>query len=326
MAQQPEVVKQSELLNQFVLDRSTMAELGQVEVLWMYPKVHRVLGFICKSGWLGQKKTAFNLDQLDTIGNNGILVNFKPVDTDVEKVRQLDTLVNWEVWTDAGDKAGKITDYLFNLRTGEIEHYLFAASDWSGITGSAYLLPSNYVLRIGNRRVLVSEEAVRSFAIYREGIQEKLTKMTGFLQDEKSQVTQELRSLFNQAKTATGTARERAQVLAEQAREKAQILAERVKEKTYDVVEQWDGLEVTIVPSDIFEPDPLEDWDDEDFIQPTVNVQAQPVVDEIVDKPPTNKADVLDDWDDEKCVEPSAKRQIESSNNEDLEDDDDPWI
>ncbi len=326
MAQQPEVVKQSELLNQFVLDRSTMAELGQVEVLWMYPKVHRVLGFICKSGWLGQKKTAFNLDQLETIGANGILVTSRPIDTDVEKVRQLETLVSWEVWTDAGNKAGKIIDYLFNLRTGEIEHYLFAVSDWSGITGSAYLLPSNYVLRIGNRRVLVSEEAVRSFTVYREGIQEKLTKMTGFLQEEKSQVTQELRSLFNQAKTATETARERAQILAEQAKEKAQILAEQVKERTYDMVEQWDELEGTIEPPDFSEPDPLEDWDDEDFIQPTVNVQAQPVVDKVFGKSPITEAESLDGWDKEELIEPPVKRQDELSTAEDLEDDDDPWI
>ncbi len=323
MVQQPEVVKQSELLNQFVLDRSTMAELGQVEVLWMYPKVHRVLGFICKSGWLGQKKTAFNLDQLHTIGNNGILVNSRPVDTDVEKVRQLETLVNWEVWTDAGNKAGKIIDYLFNLRTGVIEHYLFATSDWSGITGSAYLLPSNYVLKIGNRRVLVSEEAVRSFAIYREGIQEKLTKMTGFLQEEKSQVTQELRSLFTQAKTATETARGRAQILAEQAREKAQTLAEQVREKTYDVVEQWDELEVTIEPPDVSESDPLEDWDDEDFVQPTVNVQAQPVENKERYQPIINEAD-LDSWDDEELIAPPAKPP-EILKDKELEDDD-PWI
>ena len=320
MAQQPEVVKQSELLNQFVLDRSTMAELGQVEVLWMYPKVHRVLGFICKSGWLGQKKTAFNLDQLHTIGQNGILVNSRPVDTDVEKVRKLETLVGWEVWTDAGNKAGKIIDYLFNLRTGIIEHYLFTASDWSGITGSAYLLPSNYVLKLGNRRVLVSEEAIRSFSIHREGIQEKLTKMTGFLQEEKSHVTQELRLLFSQAKTATETARGRAQILAEQAREKAQTLAEQVREKTYDVVEQWDESEVTIEPPD--EPDPLEDWDDEDFVQPTVNVQAKPVEDQERYQPIADKTDPTD-WNDEKSIAPAKPPKLKD---EDLEDDDDPWI
>lgn len=56
MATQPEVVKQSDLLNQLVLDRNTMEELGHVDVVWMHPPVHRVLGFICKSGFLGTKR------------------------------------------------------------------------------------------------------------------------------------------------------------------------------------------------------------------------------------------------------------------------------
>lgn len=56
MAIPPEVLKQSDLLNQLVLDRNTMEELGHVDVLWMHPPVHRVLGFICKSGFLGTKK------------------------------------------------------------------------------------------------------------------------------------------------------------------------------------------------------------------------------------------------------------------------------
>lgn len=61
MATQPEVVRQSDLLNQLVLDRSSMAELGHIDVVWMHPPVHRVYGFICKSGFLGTKKTALSI-------------------------------------------------------------------------------------------------------------------------------------------------------------------------------------------------------------------------------------------------------------------------
>lgn len=321
MSKQPEVL-QSELLNQFVLDRTSMQELGQIEVLWMYPKVHRVLGFICKSGLLGRKKTAFNLDQLQTIGTNGILVNSQPVDTDAEKVRQLESLVNWEVWTDAGNKAGKITDYLFDLRTGVISHYLFVSSGWSGITGSTYRLPPNYILSLGNQRVLVSEAAVHAFAIYREGIQEKLSKAADFFRDEKTQVTQEWRSLIQQAKSATGAAKERAQLLAEQAKERAQIfnehfkeraetlaeqakekgqvIVDQVKEKTYEVVEQvqplWDELEVTVERPIAPEPDPLEDWDDE-IVESIVDVQAKPIRNPVKSIPPSS--DHLDEWGEE---------------------------
>ncbi len=51
MTTQPESIKQSELLNQLVLNRDTMEELGRIEVLWMYAPSHRVLGFIAKSGF-----------------------------------------------------------------------------------------------------------------------------------------------------------------------------------------------------------------------------------------------------------------------------------
>jgi len=53
----------------------------------MHP-VHQVLGFICKSGLLGTKKTAFNLEQIKTLGANSIL-DAKPVETDSEKFESL---------------------------------------------------------------------------------------------------------------------------------------------------------------------------------------------------------------------------------------------
>ncbi|NJR65874.1 MAG: hypothetical protein HC772_12035 [Leptolyngbyaceae cyanobacterium CRU_2_3] len=68
MTAQTEIVRQSDLINQLVLDRQTLEELGRVELLWMYPPAHRVLGFICKSGFLGNKKFAFKLDQITAVG------------------------------------------------------------------------------------------------------------------------------------------------------------------------------------------------------------------------------------------------------------------
>ena len=221
MATQTEIVKQSDLLNQLVFDRNTMQELGCVDVMWMHPPVHRVLGFVCKSGFLGTKKTAFNLAQVKTIGINGILVNAKPVETDSEKVRNLESLIGSEIWSDAGDKIGRITDCLFNLRTGAISRYLFISSGWSGITGDVYLLPPNQIFSFGSKRVLVSEA---NFAVYREGIKQKLTKAG-------TQATLELRSLTEQAK-------ERAQSLAEQAKEKVQTLGEQLTEETQTLAKQ----------------------------------------------------------------------------------------
>jgi uncharacterized protein YrrD len=238
MATHPEVVRQSDLLNQLVLDRNTMEELGHVDVLWMHPPVHRVLGFICKSGFLGTKKTAFNLAQIRTLGANSILVNAKPVETDSEKVRQLESLINCEVWSDAGNKIGRITDCLFNFKTGAITEYLFVSSGWGAIAGGVYLLPPSKILSFGNKRVLVSEAAAQTLAVYREGIKQKLTKAGDFLKEDYIQATQEVRSLAKQAQAATEQARERAQALAEQAKDRVQTLNEQLKEETQTLAKQ----------------------------------------------------------------------------------------
>jgi uncharacterized protein YrrD len=231
MTAEAEVVKQSDLLNQLVLDRNNMEELGRVDVLWMYPAAHRVLGFICKSGFLGAKKVVFKLPQIQTLGANSILVHSQPEETDAEKVKQLDSLLNCEVWSDAGNKIGRITDYRFQLKTGEITQYLFASSGWSGITGDIYQLPPNRIISFGRKRVLVPEAAVKSFELYRPGIKQTLSKARDILKDDYI-------SLVKQAQILTEQAKERAQAIAEQAKETAQTFTEQLKEETQTFTEQ----------------------------------------------------------------------------------------
>jgi uncharacterized protein YrrD len=240
------LIQHNDLLNQVVLDRITMQEVGQVEVVWVYPKVHRVLGFICKSGWLGSKRKAFNLDQVDSIGSNGILTNSPPVETEAEKARQIPSLIGSEVWTDGGDRAGKIIDYIFDLRTGEIEHYLYTSSGWGGVLGSVYKLPSNYILRFGNQRVLVPAGAVESFALHREGIQDKFSKITDLLREEQAQL------LLDQAKL-------RAKSLSEQVKERARTVAEQAAQFVDELELEPDP--VNVQPTTGADPDPWDDWE-----------------------------------------------------------------
>ncbi|MEP0870302.1 PRC-barrel domain-containing protein [Trichocoleus desertorum AS-A10] len=231
MTAEADVVKQSDLLNQLVLDRNNMEELGRVDMLWMYPAAHRVLGFICKSGFLGAKKIVFKLPQIQTLGTNSILVHSQPEETDGEKVKQLDSLLNCEVWSDAGNKVGRITDYRFQLKTGEITQYLFVSSGWSGITGDIYQLPPSRIISFGRKRVLVPEAAVKSFELYRPGIKQTLSKARNILKDDYI-------SLVKQAQSLTEQAKERAQAIAEQAKETAQTFTEQLKEETQTFTEQ----------------------------------------------------------------------------------------
>lgn len=236
MSALPETIRQSEWLGQLVIDRSTMEELGTVELLWMYPPAHRVLGFICKTGFLGGKKLAFNLAQVKTMGSNGILVSSKPQETDGERVRQLESPIDCELWNDAGSKIGKVVDYQFNPSTGIISEYLFVSNGFGGITGTVYRLPPSKIISIGRRRVLVP--ASQQFAVYREGLDQKITKAGSWLKQDYQQVTQELQNLTQQAQQATTQAKSRLQSLREQAQERARLLAEQARERAELLNEQ----------------------------------------------------------------------------------------
>uniref|UniRef100_A0A832H4Y6 PRC-barrel domain-containing protein n=1 Tax=Oscillatoriales cyanobacterium SpSt-402 TaxID=2282168 RepID=A0A832H4Y6_9CYAN len=302
MATLPNVVRQSELLNQLVLNRGTMEELGRIEVLWMYPPAHRVLGFVCKAGFLGRKKLAFKLSQVEAIGANGVLTHSQPDETDAERVSQLESLIHCEVWSNAGQKLGKIIDCVFNLQSGAIADYLVVGDRLSTLTGSIYRLPPAKIVSLGRQRVLVAETSIHQLAAYREGIQQKLTKATTALRDEYEDVTQELRSLAKRAQTTTShmktlaeQAKERAQNLAEHAREKAfelneqllenaqtlaekavetgETLVERVQDTTHEWGEQLKDTTqtLTVQAREVFDPEDEDDesdveWDDIDFL------------------------------------------------------------
>ncbi len=321
MANLPDIVRQSELLNQLVLDRNTMEELGRIEVLWMYPPAHRVLGFVCKAGFLGRKKLAFKLSQADAIGANGVLTHSPPDETDAEHVSQLESLIHCEVWSNAGQKLGKIVDCVFNLRSGTIADYLVVGDRFSTLTGSIYRLPPAKIVSLGRERVLVAETNIHQLGTYREGIQEKLIKATTTLKDEYEDVTQELRLLTKRAQTTTShiktlaeQAKERAKLLAEQARETAQELNEQLLESAQTLAEK--ALETGEMLVERVQDTPHE-WSEQlkDTTQ-TLTVQAREVFepDEVKDKEESDlewdDIDFLFDEDEDSCTTPSNPQPV----------------
>ena len=228
-------MKCSELLNQLVLDRRTMEEIGRVETLWMHPPAHRVLGFICKAGLLGNQKSAFNLDQISALGENGILTQGSPDSTTAERVRQLESLIAHEIWSEGGDRLGKIIDCLFELDSGRITHYLYVSSGWSGMVGEIYQLPTSTILSFGKKRVLVSDAAAVHLSLYQEGIPQKLTKAKDALTQE---TTQEWQALTHRAADLSEQAKDRLQSLSEQAKDRTQQLSQQAKAKAQTLSEQ----------------------------------------------------------------------------------------
>jgi uncharacterized protein YrrD len=353
MTTRPEVLRQSELLNQLVLDRNSLEELGRVEVLWIYPPKHQVLGFVCKSGFLGAKKAAFKLAQISTLGANGILTQGQSEETDADKVRKLESVIGHEIWSDAGNKVGRITDYLFNLQTGAITQYLFLSSGWGGIAGDVYQLPPTQIFSVGSKRVLVSEATAHQCMLYREGIKQKLTKVGDVLKEDYEQATQEWRSLTQRAQSATEDAKGRLQTLAEQAKERAHVLSQQAKQKAQTLSEQIKTESQTIaqqakersqtLAEQVKERTQTLGKQVEEGIQ-TLTVQAEEIFDPDVKHAPNSSPPASntapsnsttsfsesemawdsDDWGDR--PDESAQSAQSAQSNQSGNDDDEPWL
>jgi uncharacterized protein YrrD len=211
--------RHSELLHRLVLDRTTAEEFGKVEVVWMQPETHQVMGIVSKTSLLSKKRFAFKLSQLLTIGAEGIVVNSLPVETDTEYVGVLETLIGHELWSDSGNRLGHITDCLFQLETGEITDYLFRSQGWQGYIDRVYRLPTRGIVQMGKKRVLVAERAVPLIAAYQDGLEQKVSKVTEDLQED-------LQSLSETAQSATKRAGQQVRAIAEQATQKAKAVRE----------------------------------------------------------------------------------------------------
>lgn len=234
----PEIIKQSKLLNRLVLDRATVEEQGRVEKLWLNAGASRVMGITCKSGLFGKNKNNFVWEQIDTIGADAMLVNKSPDGRNSEKPEEIVSAIANEVWTDAGNKVGWLSDYLLNTKTGAVVNYLFKSSGWRGVLDGIYLLPSEAVRSAGNKRIIVSDAAVQSLELYAKGINHKFSRAAEFLQEDLKKTREHLKGMRQGSKQLAGEFQEqarevkaKAQQKAGEIQEKAQLLAENAQQK-----------------------------------------------------------------------------------------------
>lgn len=183
MSTSQQIVRRSELQGRRTIDRRTAEEVGRVDRLWLDAHSQRAIGFTCKSGLLGSKKTWFAWAQVDTVGEN-VFVTINPELPELHQPEQAVCPIGLQVLTDAGNQAGTVVDYLFDVRTGTVIHYLFKSSGWRGVLDGIYLLPVSAISTIGSKRAIVSEAAVSDPQLYAEGLHKKVGQVAEFLHED----------------------------------------------------------------------------------------------------------------------------------------------
>ncbi len=234
-------VKQSELLNQLVLDFNTTEIVGRVKKLWLDVKAHQVRGLTCAHGVFDREKHIFSWDKVVTVGHDSILVNTENQET-VEQPESTDNVIGLKVWTDAGNKVGKLVDYCIDVNTGAVVAYLFTSNGWKGIANGTYLLSPDAVITFGSQRIIMAEASIEDAQQYAEGLNKKIQHAKEFIHDDIAKSQSDFDVVVQNTQKAAFGLQTKAHHVTEVAREKLSDTAKELKHKTEKASSKGDKL------------------------------------------------------------------------------------
>ena len=102
---------------------------GPVVNPWMHPPAHRILGWISRPSNLRLQRDVWKLDQLKGIDQQEIYVKGGCSISDEQTLERFPTLMNANIFNRTGQKLGLIADFLFEVKTGQIQYYLVSRSN-----------------------------------------------------------------------------------------------------------------------------------------------------------------------------------------------------
>ena len=102
---------------------------GNGENVWMHPPVHRILGWYSRPSNFDLKRNVWRLNQISQIVDNEIYVKGDPAISDLATLNRFPTLIEANLISVNGSKIGVIADFLFEIKTGKIKHYLVSRSN-----------------------------------------------------------------------------------------------------------------------------------------------------------------------------------------------------
>lgn len=214
------LIQYSKLLGRLVLDRNTTEELGRVDQIWINPETHCAIAITCKSGFLKGNKHTLTWNQIVAFGEDSLVVDPTLITPEPLLSDLADPGVNRQVWTDSGKKVGKITDYLFDPTTGQINYYLFTSKGWTGLIDGLYLIPVTAISSMGSKRLMAQESVICESSPYVEGVSHKVAKAGEFIQQDFAETQRHLDTV----KEGLQTALDKGKAIADQLKTKAQTL------------------------------------------------------------------------------------------------------
>ncbi|MGF1523552.1 MAG: hypothetical protein ACFBSF_14645 [Leptolyngbyaceae cyanobacterium] len=207
-------IRQSELHDRLVIDIETTEELGNLAHFLVDVRNHQLEGFVCRSGFLGRDKTPVMWVQVESVGQDSILVR-RSGSAITSRFDEALIIDGQAVWSDAGNTVGHLADYCIDLQTGAITRYVFTAPGWQGFTDGLYSFEPAAVVSAGQKRMMVREAALENAPQFVPGVQERVAEV---LQQDVEQTREDVQGAVDGTRAVAEDVQQRAQKLTEQAR------------------------------------------------------------------------------------------------------------
>ncbi len=224
----PENILLSDLLNHKVRCNKGI-DHGSGCSIWMHPPAHRILGWVSKPSSLKLVRHVWKLNQCCAVADQQIYVKGLPSVSDQVTIDRLPTLIEADILNTEGKRLGLIADCIFNLNTGDINHYLVSRSDPRIPGTSRWRLNLERILDQQPGFLMTSISSLDDLPILKSSVKQQILK--------KSRVWKDQFQSFSEKATDR--------------------LEGWLEESPWDEKEnQFDNL------TDVNEVDPLDDWDD----------------------------------------------------------------
>lgn len=267
-------MRQSQLLQQLVLDLVTTEELGKLSHFLVDVKQHQVEGFVCKKGLLSFETIPVMWVQVESVGQDSILVRYN----DSAISQRLDAAIALDqqtIWSDSGNEVGKLVDYCIDLSTGAITQYLFTAPGWQGLTDGLYTFAPTAVVSAGKKRIMVRQAALAQAEQFVPGVQERVQQVW---QQDVARTRQDMQGAIDSTREVAEQVQTQAQKLTEQARsqfgqvfgqvkKRSKNLRSQVNDRFADAASGFDNARrpnAKQVPGNTIDVDSEEIWPDEE--------------------------------------------------------------
>lgn len=198
----------SQLYRRLVLDRQTAEKVGHLSQLLLDAPTHSIVGFTCGGDLLGGSRQTFHWKQVYRIGNDSLVIDLHNIDATFKGTGPTAAPINYELWTDGGNKIGKITDLDFDPDTGAVTQYIFAAQGWQGLMDGTYQVPPIAITSIGSKRVILLENLEGHVQQHQEGLGRKVNHVTEFLKADYEQTKDDISAIKHTTQAAVEKVKE----------------------------------------------------------------------------------------------------------------------